>query len=186
MKEEKKKKISKFLSYVLRHRPDKIGITLDENGWTDVLKLIQLSSDEIEFTLDELIEVVETSDKKRFALTPDCKEIRANQGHSVKVDLDLYPITPPDKLYHGTANRFLKKIYKEGLKRMNRHHVHLYSEENIKKASDTGARHEKGKTPVVLVIDAKKMHKDGYIFYKTENNVYLTERVPKRYIIEKK
>lgn len=179
---EKITKISKHLSYVLRHNPESINIELDKNGWADVNLIISNSKEKIEFTIDELKEVVRTSDKQRFKLSDDFKKIKANQGHSVSVDLDLMPIVPPFKLYHGTAPRFIPFILKEGLKKMNRHHVHLYSEENINKAKDTGTRYQKGVESVVLIIEAKQMCNEGYKFYKTENDVYLVDWVPPKYL----
>lgn len=179
---EKITNISKHLSYVLRHKPEHINIVLDENGWAKINELIEKSKSKIEFTFEELKEVVDTSDKKRFALSNDMTKIRANQGHSIDVDLQFKKIVPPVKLYHGTAERFLEPIMKEGLKKMNRHHVHMYSEENIDKALNTGARHQKGKSAIVLIIDAKRMHNEGFVFYKSENDVYLTDAVPPKYI----
>lgn len=179
---EKIVKISKHLSYVLRHHPDSIGITLDKNGWADVDLIIKNSQERIEFTFEELEEVVKTSDKQRFKFNEDKTKIMANQGHSIPVDLQLQQITPPFKLYHGTAQRFISSIMKEGLNKMNRHHVHLYAEENLNKAKDTGARHQKGVESMVLVIEAKQMHNEGYKFYKTDNDVYLTDSVPSKYI----
>lgn len=182
MEDKKRKHISKFLSYVLRHRPDNIGLVLDKNGWTNVSDVIEKSKPEFDLTLEDLKEVAAKCDKQRFKFNEDFTKIKANQGHSVKVDLDLKPITPPEFLYHGTAERFLKDIMVEGLKKMNRHHVHLYKEEDIKKAKDTGQRHQKGTSGVILVIDAKKMQNDGFVFYKTDNNVYLTDFVHSKYI----
>jgi len=179
---EKITKISKHLSYVLRHHPESIGIKLDKNGWADVDLIIKNSQDKIEFTIEDLRQVVKTSDKQRFKFSEDEKKIMANQGHSVEVDLQLKPIVPPFKLYHGTANRFLSSIMKDGLKKMNRYHVHLYSQENIEKAKNTGSRHEKGVEAVLLIIEAKQMHNEGYKFYKTDNDVYLTNAVPPKYI----
>lgn len=177
-----KEKISKHTSYVLRHHPESIGITLDKNGWTDVELFIENSKKKIEFTLDELKEVVRTSDKQRFKFNEDGSKIMANQGHSVEVDLQLKQIVPPFNLYHGTAQRFVQSILKEGLKKMNRHHVHLYEEQDLDKALDTGTRHQKGVSPTIIIIEAKQMHNDGYKFFRTDNNVYLTELVPPKYI----
>jgi putative RNA 2'-phosphotransferase len=133
---EKTVKISKYLSYVLRHNPESIGITLDKNGWADVELLIKNSQERVEFTLEDLEEVVRISDKQRFKFSEDGKKIMENQGHSIPVDLQLKAIVPPFILYHGTAQRFLPSVMKEGLKKMNRHHVHLYSEENLDKAKN--------------------------------------------------
>ena len=174
--------ISKMLSFVLRHKPESIGIALEPNGWVDVNELIQKLQSKIEFTIDDLKEVVATCEKQRFKFSDDGKKIKANQGHSADVELEFEKIVPPFKLYHGTAPRFVPSILKEGLKKMNRHHVHLYTEENLKKAVDTGSRHEKGVKPAVLVIEAKQMHNEGFKFFKSDNDVYLTESVPPKYI----
>lgn len=179
---EKITKISKHLSYVLRHHPESIGIKLDKNGWADVNLIIKNSQEKIEFTFEDLEEVVRTSDKQRFKFNEDKTKIIANQGHSISVDLQLTAIVPPFKLYHGTAQRFLPSIMKEGLKKMNRHHVHLYSEENLGNAKDTGSRHQKKVAAVILVIEAKQMSNEGHKFYKTDNDVFLTDNVPSKYI----
>ena len=179
MEKNKEIKISKFLSYVLRHRPEKIGLNIDKNGWTDVGELLGKLENT---TFDELCEVVRNSDKQRFKFNDDKTKIKANQGHSIKVDLGLTPIMPPDKLYHGTAERFLSLIEKEGLKKMNRHHVHLYGEKNMEKALATGQRHQKRGNAVVLAISTREMYKKGIEFFKTDNNVYLTDFVHRKYI----
>lgn len=173
-------KISKFLSYVLRHKPDAIGLNLDENGWADIDQLIHqagLDASNPNLTRDLICQAVETNDKKRFALSPDNKKIRANQGHSIQVDLALIPQCPPDILYHGTATRFLQSILKEGLKAGSRNHVHL--SENIETARQVGMRYGKA---VILIIDAGKMHAQGYPFFKSENGVWLTEHIPAEFI----
>lgn len=175
-------KIGKTLSYVLRHKPQSIGITLESNGWVDLNVLLKNIQTKIECSIEEIKEVVATCDKQRFKISDDGKKIKANQGHSTDVKIEFEKIVPPFKLYHGTAPRFISAIFKEGLKKMNRHHVHLYAEENLKKAIDTGSRYEKGAKPVVLVIEAKQMHNEGYKFFKSDNNVYLTELVPPKYI----
>ena len=129
MEEKNKIGLSKFLSYVLRHRPEKIGITLDKNGWTDTAILIEKAKTEVEFTLDELKEVVKNCDKQRFALSEDGTKIRANQGHSAKVDISFKEITAPPVLYHGTVKEAIEGIKKKGLQPMKRHHVHLSKDE---------------------------------------------------------
>jgi len=179
MEKNKEIKISKFLSYVLRHRPEKIDLSLDKNGWTDVKELLEKMEDT---TFDELCQVVKNSDKQRFKFNDDKTKIKANQGHSIEVDLALKPIVPPDVLYHGTAERFLELIEKTGLKKMNRHHVHLYEEKDIQKALDTGKRHQKRSGAIVLAISAREMYKKGIEFFKTDNNVYLTDFVYRKYI----
>jgi len=182
MEKKLRVKISKLLSYALRHRPEKFNIILDKNGWVTVQDLLNNCRKEIKFDFQDLKEVVENCDKQRFQISEDGSKIRANQGHSVKVDLGLTPIIPPQYLYHGTAERFFDSIKKEGLKKMNRHDVHLYEEKHIKKARNTGERHQKGSRGLILVINAAEMIKDGFVFYKTENEVYLTDSVPNQYI----
>lgn len=180
MNKEKITKISKHMSYVLRHHPDSIGITLDNNGWVDINELIEKSKSKIDFSFEELLEVVATSDKKRFTIYGE--KIRAAQGHSVDVDLQHPVVVPPFNLYHGTAERFLESIMKNGLNKMNRLHVHMYSEEKLDKAKETGARHQKSTESVILIIEAKQMHNEGFKFYKSENDVYLIDSVPPKYI----
>ncbi|WP_434339541.1 RNA 2'-phosphotransferase [Motilimonas cestriensis] len=173
---KKLNKISKFLSFVLRHKPEAIGLTLDDNGWVNIDNLINKSnkSGEVSSINRELIqEVVDTSDKKRFIFSDDGQNIRANQGHSIQVDLQLKPVTPPEFLYHGTATRFLESIMEEGLKPQERQHVHLST--NIETATAVGQRYGK---PVILTIKALLMHKQGLVFYRSENGVWLTDNVP--------
>ena len=171
-------RISKLLSLVLRHQPEIIGITLDENGWTDVPTLLaKMQSKGYKLNLDQLRFVVETNAKKRFALSDDENQIRANQGHSVKVDLGYTQKQPPQLLYHGTATRFLDKILAEGLVKMNRHHVHLSSDEQT--ALTVGSRHGK---PVILIVKAAEMASSGHIFYQSDNGVWLTDHVPAAFI----
>lgn len=171
------KKISKFLSYVLRHDPASIELKLDENGWAEVQELIKCASKHRKhFSLEKLHEVVDTNDKQRFSISEDGKRIRASQGHSIKIDLALEAISPPDKLYHGTAVRFLDSIFNDGLQSKNRHHVHL--SKDTATALTVGQRHGK---PAILEIDAKSMSADGYLFYCSANGVWLTETVPPQY-----
>ena len=171
-------KRSKFLSLVLRHRPEAIGVTLDENGWVDVDVLLEACREKGQgMTREELAETVRTNDKQRFAFSPDGLRIRANQGHSVAVNLGLEPKTPPDVLYHGTTDRFLESILKQGLQKRKRHHVHL-SRDPVTATSVGGRRGR----PMVLHIDTARMHADGFLFYCSENNVWLTDEVPAEYI----
>jgi len=170
---------SKFLSLVLRHRPDQIGIELDESGWTDVQVLLQACAEHGQpITRDDLERIVSTSDKQRFAFNDDRMRIRANQGHSVQVELGYEPAAPPPTLYHGTTQKFVDAIRREGLKKGSRHHVHL--SETIQPASAVGTRHGK---LVLLEVRAGQMHRDGYRFFKTPNNVWLTDSVPPEYLI---
>lgn len=165
-------KISKYLSFVLRHKPEEIGVELDENGWLSIDELIDKTK-KYTLTYGLILEVVETNDKKRFAISGDGTKIKANQGHSVDIDLGLTPVNPPDCLYHGTAQRNLGKILVEGLLKMDRHHVHL--SESVETAHKVGTRYGK---PVILKVDTALMLKRGFIFYVTENNVWLAESVP--------
>lgn len=171
-------RVSKFLSYILRHRPDAIGIALDESGWANVEELLARSAHHGE-ALDRatLEEVVRTCPKRRYAFNDDRTLIRASQGHSLPVDLSLPPQTPPETLYHGTATRFLEAILREGLRSMNRTHVHLSAD--YETAVTVGKRHGK---PIVLTIAAARMTSDGHRFYLSENSVWLAESVPPQYL----
>jgi putative RNA 2'-phosphotransferase len=172
-------RISKFLSLVLRHAPETIHVNMDKNGWVSVQELIDNANTykNLHLTIDTIKKVVETNDKQRYILSDDENRIRANQGHSITVDLELESRTPPDVLYHGTAIRFLDSIKKDGLKSMGRQYVHLSRTEEI--AITVGKRHGE---PVVLYIDAKTMHEEGYKFYLSENKVWLVDNVPVKYI----
>ncbi len=173
----KNKDISRFLSLILRHKPETIGIKLDENGWANVTELLNKINKGVTFEMLE--EIVETNDKKRFAFNEDKTKIRASQGHSVKVDLELMVLAPPNILYHGTADRFVDSIINEGIKVKSRTHVHL--SDNYETAVNVGSRHGR---VVVLEIDAKRMWDDGYKFYLSENKVWLADGVPSKYINE--
>ena len=171
-------RISKFLSLVLRHQPEKVGLTLNDEGWVSVSELIlAFESYGFPLALGELQEVVRSNDKKRFSFSPDGLFIRANQGHSVTVELGYEPVLPPPILYHGTAERFLSSIRQQGLLKGRRHHVHL--SDNTETAETVGGRYGK---PVVLRITSERMHKDGYLFFRSDNGVWLTESVPVEYI----
>lgn len=178
MEEERRSKISKMLSYVLRHKPEKIGITLNDGGWTDVKELLEKAQKEVVFDFNELKEVVQNCDKQRFSFSEDFCNIRANQGHSVKVKLDFKEIAAPPILYHGTVEQFIESIKKKGLLPQKRHHVHL--SKDIETATKVGERRGK---PIILKVDAQKMQDAGFRFYISDNGVYLTDSVPKRYII---
>ncbi|MDX2092532.1 MAG: RNA 2'-phosphotransferase [Kofleriaceae bacterium] len=171
-------RISKFLSLVLRHDPARIGITLDDAGWTDVDALLAaMAKHRHSISREKLVEIVTTSEKQRFALSPDGTRIRANQGHSVEVDLELAPTTPPARLYHGTVDAFLASIRAQGLVRGARHHVHMSAD--VETATKVGARRG---TPVVLVIRADEMAAAGHTFFRSENGVWLTETVPPQFL----
>lgn len=169
---------SKQLSRILRHRPDSVGVELDAHGWCDVDELLaKLAGQGTAITREELEVIVATSEKKRFAFTTDLKRIRANQGHSVPVDLQLREKVPPSVLYHGTVRRHMQAILKKGLLPMTRHHVHLSPD--VATATAVGSRRG---PPVILVVDTFRMNKDGHRFFISENNVWLTERVPAKYL----
>ena len=171
-------KLSKLLSYVLRHKPDSIGIELDKEGWTDVNDLI-LKINKHGHSIDTAVleDVVQTCDKKRFAYNLDKTKIRANQGHSIHINHGFKKLTPPGVLFHGTGKKNETEILSLGIDRRNRHHVHLSL--NIKAAINVGERHGK---PIVFEVDAERMHNDGFVFLKSENDVWLTDNVPADYI----
>lgn len=178
MDEKTKKKTSKFLSLILRHSPDTIGLRLDENGWADVEELIQKSvGKSMYFSSQELEEVVLTNDKQRFAFNDDKTRIRASQGHSVDVELQLEAKVPPEVLYHGTVEKFLQSIMTEGLRKMERHHVHLSQDRET--AEKVGSRRG---TAIILVVRSGEMNREGVEFYLSANGVWLTEQVPVKYI----
>lgn len=169
---------SKFLSFVLRHAPERIGLSLDAQGWVAVDELVEAAT-RAGTPLDRaLVErVVATSDKGRFALSGDGSRIRANQGHSVAVELGLPPAVPPETLFHGTATHALASIRRAGLKRGTRTHVHLSPDEATARA--VGARHGE---PAVLHVRAREMHGAGHVFFQSANGVWLTDAVPAEFI----
>lgn len=169
-------KTSKRMAYVLRHRPDSVGLTLTADGWVGVDDLLRaLARNGTRITRDELETVVATNDKRRFVIDGD--RIRANQGHSVDVDLGLTPISPPRTLFHGTARHNLDSIFLDGLIKGRRHHVHLSAD--IETAVKVGVRHGK---PVVLAVDTAAMIAENLLFYRSENGVWLTDHVPPRHL----
>ena len=166
------------MSLILRHDPGTYGVVRDGNGWTTVAGLLDAMADHgTQITRADLELIVASSDKQRFAISADGTLIRANQGHSVQVELDLTPQAPPDLLYHGTASRFLDSISRDGLKKMQRHHVHLHEDRML--ATEVGGRHGK---PVLLVVSSLEMFESGHTFFVTENKVWLTDSVPVEYI----
>lgn len=170
--------LSKFLSFVLRHKPDAIGLTLDPQGWTSIDELIARSDAAgTRFSREDLLHVVETSEKKRFSLSADGQRIRAAQGHSVAVELGLSPREPPSVLYHGTATRFVGSILSEGLKPQKRQQVHLSVDEAT--AHRVGQRHGK---PEILKVEAFRMHAKGFKFFLADNGVWLTDEVPPEFL----
>ena len=172
------KRISKFLSLVLRHQPQKIGLNLDGQGWANVQDLLEKCNNTgLKIDMPTLSYVVANNDKKRFSFNQDCTKIRANQGHSIQVNLGYQATQPPVILYHGTATRFTNSIRREGLKKRNRHHVHLSAD--IDTAKKVGSRHG---VPVILEIDTIGMTNDGHEFFVSENGVWLTDHIPTKYI----
>jgi putative RNA 2'-phosphotransferase len=172
-------RVSKLLSFGLRHRPDKLGLHLDAAGWARVDHVLEsLAAHGEKLSVEELEELVATSDKQRFALSEDGRRIRASQGHSIAVDLGFVPREPPPRLYHGTIDRFLDSIRAEGLLRGSRTHVHLSIDESTARVV---AGRRRGR-PVILTVRAGEMHADGLAFFLSDNGVWLTERVPARYL----
>lgn len=172
------KNLSKLLSFVLRHKPEFIGVKLDTEGWADVDILIaQLNAHGTAVDRDLLDHVVETNSKKRFAFNENKKLIRASQGHSIPIELGYVAQTPPDVLFHGTAEKFVASILNTGLEKRSRQHVHLSLD--LQTATQVGSRHGK---PVIFTIQAGEMQAAGYSFYLSDNNVWLTDRVPVEFI----
>lgn len=171
-------KISKYLSKHLRHTPERIGLTLAIGGWVNVDDLLSAcAAHQFPITRAELEEVVATSDKQRFSFDETSTRIRANQGHSVEVDLELQPQIPPDVLYHGTGEQSVPAILQSGLLKMSRHHVHL--SKDVETARKVGMRHGR---PVIFAIAAATMHQAGFTFYCSENGVWLVDEVPPQYL----
>jgi putative RNA 2'-phosphotransferase len=171
-------RISKFLSLILRHEPERVGLKLDSAGWVAVTDLLRaLNGHGLPLTFEQLKDVVETNDKRRFAFSEDGESIRASQGHSVDVDLEYEPTIPPEILYHGTPGRFVDSIRRSGLQKGERHHVHLSPdpETTIKVGQRRGR-------PVVLKVRAGEMHQKGHTFCRSANNVWLVEHVPAEFI----
>jgi putative RNA 2'-phosphotransferase len=167
------------LSWVLRHEPERIGLELDPGGWAEIDALLA-AANVAGVRLDEatLHKVIAQSDKQRFAVSEDGTRIRASHGHSIPVDLDLAPLAPPARLYHGTATRFLASIRDRGLRPKERNHVHLSVDRAT--ALQVGQRHGR---PVVLTVQAGQMHEERYAFYRSASGIWLTEHVPTRYIV---
>ena len=168
---------SKFISLILRHKPETIGIQLDEHGWADVNELIRGISATHKIDMDILEEIVRTDSKQRYSFNEDKTKIRANQGHSIPVDVDLDEKEPPEYLWHGTGEKFTEAIDQQGLIPKSRLYVHLSADKET--AVTVGSRHGK---PVIYRIKTGLMYKDGYKFYISKNKVWLTKEVPVRYM----
>lgn len=168
-----------FLSKVLRHRPQILGLTLDEQGWTGIETLLEkMKSKGKRISREDLQQIVDNNNKSRYSISEDGSRIRANQGHSIQVELDYIAQEPPEFLYHGTAERFIDSILKTGLNKRKRHHVHLSLDKDT--AVQVGNRHGK---VVILQVKAAEMHKAGFEFYCTPNAVWLTDHVPVKYLL---
>lgn len=170
-------KVSKYISLILRHKPETIGISLDKHGWANVNDLIKGINKTYKLNMEMLEEIVETDDKQRYSFNEDKTKIRANQGHSINVDVELEEAVPPQYLYHGTATKYMDSIWKDGLIPKSRLYVHLSADENT--AIDVGKRHGK---PMVFCVRSKCMYDQGFKFYKSTNGVWLTKRVPVEFL----
>jgi putative RNA 2'-phosphotransferase len=178
MRDKEVIRTSKFLSLILRHEPERVELKLDQAGWVNVNQLLTaVNRHGVPLTLEQLKHVVATNDKKRFALSEDGMRIRASQGHSVEVDLQYERKTPPEFLYHGTPERFVDSIRTTGLNKGQRHHVHLSPDPQT--ASKVGQRRGR---PVVLTIRSGEMHRQGHVFCRSANGVWLVDHVPAQFI----
>jgi len=172
------KSLSKFLSLVLRHKPEVIGIEMDANGWVSVPELLEkMNASGKSFDLETLKEVVETNNKKRFSFNEDQSMIRASQGHSLQIELGYTEKKPPAILYHGTAKKNAESILAKGVQKMSRHHVHL--SKDLSTAISVGGRHGK---PIVFEVLSGEMAAAGIKFFESENGVWLTDSVPPEYL----
>ncbi len=171
-------KLSKYLCLILRHKPEIIGIELDKNGWADVTELLEKMNQSGEMIdLHKLNEVVKTDNKNRFSFNETSDKIRANQGHSITIDLGYTAQKPPEFLYHGTAGRCAESVLKNGIEKKKRHHVHLSTDEET--ALKVGQRHG---NPVVFMVSSGQMYVDGALFYLSDNGIWLTDFVPVKYL----
>lgn len=168
---------SKYLCLILRHKPETIGITLDAHGWANVKDLIKGVNKTHKLDMEMLEEIVATDDKQRYSFNEDKTKIRANQGHSVNVDVELEEVKPPEHLFHGTATKYIKDIRKQGLIPKSRLYVHLSGDTET--ALKVGERHG---NPVIYCVNALEMYNNGYKFYKSANGVWLTKSVPLEYL----
>lgn len=174
------KETSKFLSLILRHKPQIIGLELDEHGWADVEELIRRVNKNRPLNLPTLEKIVAQDEKRRYSFSEDKKLIRANQGHSISVDVELAELEPPEILYHGTGEKFSASIKLHGLIRKSRLYVHLSSD--IETAKKVGRRHG---VPKIFLVESGKMFADGFKFFRSVNGIWLTEHVPAKYLKER-
>ena len=169
--------VSRYISFILRHRPQDIGISLDEHGWANVDELIKGINNRWSFNMEDLERIVRNDDKQRYSFNQDKTLIRANQGHSIHVDVELEKKNPPEILWHGTGKKYVESIDQEGLIPKTRLYVHLSSDYDT--AIKVGKRHGE---PVIYKVDTKRMTEDGYEFFLSVNGVWLTKRVPALYL----
>lgn len=174
-------KTSKYLSLILRHRPEAAGIALDEHGWADVADLIKGIGKTQTFNMEMLEEIVRTDSKQRYSFNEDRTLIRANQGHSIPVDVELPVTEPPEILWHGTGQKYVESIDRQGLLPKGRLYVHLSGDRET--AVAVGSRHGK---PAVYRVDSRKMAEDGHVFCRSVNGVWLTRHVPVNYLMKQK
>lgn len=177
IKQSELTRISKFISMVLRHKPHVIGLNLDEHGWADVSELMEKMKHKHPITMETLEEIVRTDNKQRYSFNDNHTKIRANQGHSIDVDVELTETVPPEILYHGTGEKSVAHIDREGLKPMNRLYVHLSGD--LETAERVGKRHG---NVVIYKVRTGAMHQDGFVFYRSVNGVWLTKNVPVAYL----
>ncbi len=170
-------KTSRFISMILRHKPGVIGITLDEHGWANVSELVEGVNKVHPLDMETLEEIVRTNEKQRFSFNEDKTKIRANQGHTIPVDVELEEKDPPEVLYHGTGEKYVESIDSTGLEPRQRLYVHLSTDKEM--AAKVGQRHGK---PVVYRVNSGQMAKNGYVFYLSVNGVWLTKAVPVQYL----
>ncbi len=171
------KDTSKYISLILRHKPETIGITLDEHGWADVSELIAGIGKTQAIDMETLDRIVAEDEKQRYSFNEDKTKIRANQGHSIPVDVELEAVEPPEILYHGTGEKYVSSIDEQGLIPKSRLYVHLSADKET--AGKVGSRHGK---PVIYEVNSSDMHNDGYVFYRSVNGVWLTKNVPIKYL----
>ena len=170
-------KASKYIALILRHKPETIGIALDKHGWANVNELIKGVSKKYPIDMDILEEIVRTDEKQRYSFNEDKTLIRANQGHSIQVDVELEEVEPPVYLYHGTGEKYAESIDQNGLIPKSRLYVHL--SKDVETAINVGKRHG---NPVIYLVDSKKMYQEGYKFYRSTNGVWLVNNAPPEYL----
>lgn len=181
MNDKEMTKLSKFIALVLRHKPETIGLTLKPDGWVNVYEFIKaMNQHGHKIDMGGLKQIIKSDEKGRYSLDEKENNIRANQGHSAVVEMEFKEVVPPKILYHGTNKSVVDIIFKTGIQKMARHHVHLSLREDV--AKTVGGRRG---SPVILMVDSEQMYYDNFVFYISENGVYLTDSVPAKYITRK-